>query len=58
MVAVSELPGGMLDLTLSFWDSAVDEQDARRALDCLKNMLGAMGSDTTATCGGMVSSLM
>ncbi|KAK8031978.1 hypothetical protein PG990_001712 [Apiospora arundinis] len=58
VVAVSELGGGTLDVTLSFWNSVVDEVDAQRALDCLKSVLGMMGREgETMTCAEVVGQL-
>lgn len=57
MVAVSELDGGALDVTLSFWSSVVDERDAQRALDCLKGVLGLMGRENEMTCAEVVGQL-
>jgi hypothetical protein len=45
VLAVSELVDGTLDLTLSYWDSVVDEHDAQRALRCLELVLGMMGCE-------------
>lgn len=58
VVAVSELSGGVLDLTLSFWDSIIEEQDARQALDGLKTVLSTMGRDDIVTCADMVRTLV
>ena len=59
MVAVSELGGGALDVTLSFWSSVVEERDAQRALDCLQSVLGTMGraDGGMVTCAEVVSQL-
>lgn len=57
VVAVSELGGGALDVTLSFWSSVVDERDARRALDCLKSVLGLIGRENEMTCAEVVGQL-
>ncbi|KAK8137569.1 hypothetical protein PG984_003062 [Apiospora sp. TS-2023a] len=57
VVAVSELGGGALDVTLSFWRSVVDERDARRALDCLKSVMGLMGRENDMTCAEVAGQL-
>ncbi|KAK8110637.1 nonribosomal peptide synthase [Apiospora kogelbergensis] len=59
VVAVSELGGGALDVTLSFWSSVVEERDAQRALDCLQSVLGMMGraDGGMVTCAEVVSQL-